>query len=197
MGFEELDSPDHARLDGEGRTPTQRAQPRGIEKDEWIVTLPAALTATVLDPRLDAERRTDPADRLMQLEVGVVPHVEDVYAVGGTRYGEHHGVHAIPDVQIALALSSVAEHGQHVRVCAQLPVEVEYMSVRIAFPENRDETENVRLEAEARAVGGEQPFGCQFRCPIERSLHGKWRVLRCRDQRRFPVHRAGGGERDS
>ena len=112
-----------------------------------------------------------------------VPRLKTFTVLGRVRHREQDGVEAVVDVEVRLALPAVAEHAQARRIAPQAPVEIEDVAVRVALAENRDETEDAALEAEAFAVGLDQPLARQLRGAVERGLHRERRVFRRRDRR--------------
>jgi hypothetical protein len=65
-------------------------------------------------------------------------------------------VDAVLHVEVALSLEPVAEDPQGIRVLDQLLVEIEDVAVGVALAEDRDEAEDVALEPESLAVGGDE-----------------------------------------
>src|SRR5262245_49497343 len=47
------------------------------------------------------------------------------------------------------------------------------MTMRVALAKYRYKPEDISLYTEGVAVRGNQPFGCHFRCTVQRRLHGK------------------------
>src|SRR4029453_12602124 len=118
-------------------TPAERVDAGGIEEDERVVTDPAARTAGVVEPGIEAEIRRDPVDRVVHLAILVGAQVEHVHPC---RWPMDHGVeyciHAVPHVKVRLALATVPEHAQPRRIRTQLLIEVKHVTMGIALAED-------------------------------------------------------------
>ena len=88
-----------------------------------------------------------------------VPRLKMLTALGGLLHRQQDRVHAVLHVQVRLALRAVAQHVQLVGMRQQLLVEIEDVAVGVALAQDRDEAEDVALEAEAFAIGRDQAFG--------------------------------------
>src|SRR5579871_2046002 len=77
-------------------------------------------------------------------------------------------------------------------VSAKLLIEIENMTVRISFAEYGDEAEDVRLHTEPFAIRGDEPFGGEFGCGVERGLDGKRSVFGRGKDLRLAVDGTGG-----
>src|ERR1700676_4436944 len=65
---------------------------------------------------------------------------------------------AILDIQIGLALSTVTQNSEMIRMFQKLLIEVEDMTVRVPLAQDRDEAKNVTLESKTLAVGLDHAF---------------------------------------
>ena len=79
----------------------------------------------------------------------------------------------------------------------ELPVEIEYVAVRVALAQNGNEAKDIPLEAEAFAISLDQRFAGQFGSRIERSLHREGGILGRGNDGCLAVNRSGGGEGNS
>src|ERR1700689_2704768 len=74
--------------------------------------------------------------------------------------GDHlqNRVQAILDMQIGLALSTITQDSEMIRMLLELLVEVEDMAVRVPLAQDRDEAENVTFESETLAISLNHAF---------------------------------------
>src|SRR5262249_4113053 len=79
-------------------------------------------------------------------------------------------------------------------MAAQLAIEIEHVTVRIALPEYRDESEDPGLKRERFAIGRNQPLTGQLGGAVKRGLYREWRILGGREDPRFAVNRAARGK---
>src|ERR1035441_6682046 len=139
-----------------------------VEENERVVADPAAAAAGVFELRFQAERATDVADGFVDLHIFVRAEVVDFHAVpcffGGAKIDDvQHRADAVLNVEITFPLRTVAKNFQTVGMLEQLLVKIKNMAVRVAFTENGHEAENVALEFETFAVGGNHAFRSEER----------------------------------
>src|SRR5258708_9886808 len=79
----------------------------------------------------------------------------------------------------------------------KLLIEVEYVSVRVAFPQNRHEAKNIGLHSEAFTVGLNHALRGQLRRAVQRGLHRKWTSLWSWENIRLSVDRPRRGKDDT
>src|SRR6516164_8194339 len=192
--FEKFHCADDRLLNGELWLPAERANGGTVQKDERIVTDPAAIAAAITQLGLESEMAADPPDRIVDLAVLVRAEVEDVDLLGSGVDSEHHGVEAVLNIQIRLTLGAVAEHLQVLRMGPQLFVKINDVAVGVTFAEDGDEAEDIGSHAKTLAIGFDEAFGRYLRCAVKRGLDRDRSVLRFREQGRLAVDRSGRGE---
>jgi hypothetical protein len=121
-----------------GRHPSDRTFDVS-RKMERAVTDPAALAPRVAPSGWRPRIRADPAEGFVHGAIVVRAEIVDVEAVAGGAEHRQDRVHAVPDVQVALALAAVAQHLDLLRVRAQLLVEIEHVSVAVPLAQDRHE----------------------------------------------------------
>src|SRR5262249_45816593 len=123
---------DDRRFDGALRSPSERSQPSRVEQDLGRVAHPASNATAIVQLGCDAELGADDADAGVDLDPIRVTDVVDVNAgVGlGLFDGEQHGIDAVEDVAVRLALMPVPEDIERGRVLLQLAPEVDDVAVR-------------------------------------------------------------------
>src|SRR5580700_5541054 len=82
------------------------------------------------------------------------------------------------------------------RMLGKLPVEIEYMSVRVTLSQDRNESKNVTLHSKTFAIGLDQALRGQFGSAVKRSLNGKRTCLRRGKNLRLSVDRSGRRKND-
>src|SRR5882724_2829602 len=79
----------------------------------------------------------------------------------------------------------------------ELLVKIQNVAVRVAFAEDRDETENIAFKFVAFAIRVDESFGGEFRRGVKRSLYRERTIFRRGDDFRLAINAAGGAERDA
>src|SRR5882724_6592198 len=79
----------------------------------------------------------------------------------------------------------------------ELLVKIQNVAVRVAFAEDRDETENIAFKFVAFAIRVDESFGGEFRRGVKRSLYRERTIFRRGDDFRLAINAAGGAESDS
>ena len=81
---------------------------------------------------------------------------------GFSPYDVQHRRNAILYIKIRFSLLAVSKHTELLCILEYLAIEIENMSVGIAFTQNRDESKDVAFEAEPFAIGLDEPFAGQL-----------------------------------
>src|SRR4029453_9005569 len=160
---------------------------------ERIIPHPATVATGELGFRFEAELVENPPDRIDHPAVvrrAKIVNLRPMLCFAG-RAELHHMQNrgeAILHIQVTFTLGSVAENAQPIRMLKELAVEIENVTMRITFAENRDEPKDIPLEAEAFAIRLDQIFSCNLRCAVKGRLDRKRRVLGSRDYGRFAIN---------
>src|SRR5208282_877345 len=188
VGVHKFDRGQHCFLYSQPRPPTQSADARAVQQDKWTISHPAPLPARVSQLRMQTEMFTDPPNGVVNLAIFVRTKVEDVQLAIRFVDCSKNRVDAVLNVQVRFSLMAIAQHMKMFRMLGKLVIEIEYVSMRIAFPENRYKSKNVALHSEAFAVGLNQAFRSQFRSPVQRSLDRKGTSLGRRENIWLSIH---------
>src|SRR5262249_19787706 len=133
-----------------------------------IVAYPSAAASRVTQIRVEAQVPANPADRVVHPAVFIRAEIEDIHCAAGPLQRQQNGVDAVLHIKVRLTLGAVAQHAELIGMRQELLVKVEDVSMRIALAQNRNETKDVASQAEALAIGGDQPFGGQLGGAVER-----------------------------
>src|SRR3974390_40258 len=106
----------------------------------------------------------------------------------------NHGIETIADIKVGFALPAVAQNFQMIGVGQQLFVEIQDVTVRITFAENRDKPENITFKSVTFAISMNKTFTGELGGGVQRSLHGKGVIFGRRNDIRFAIGTPGGAE---
>src|SRR5262249_26795625 len=143
--------------------PAQRTDARRIEMNERVVADPATLSTRVGERRGQSEMFGDPPDRTVDLDVALMPEIEDVHLVARVLDCTQHRVDRIAHIKVRFALATIAEDLQPCRVGAQFFVKVEHMTVGVTLAQHGHEAEDKTAIAKALAKSGDQAFARDLR----------------------------------
>src|SRR6266852_18233 len=133
---------------------------------------------------------TDKADRLLDLDVFIRAQIIDfnsMLCLCRRLLGHYmqHRREAVSHVKIGFPLSAVPQHLQVPRMFKQLFVEIQHVTVRISFAEDRNEPKDVTLEAKPLAISLNQNFTRDLGSGVQGGLDRERMVLWRRDLARF------------
>src|SRR5439155_22399992 len=137
----------HALMNTDFWVPTRLLNFCRIQENERIITDPTLPTSSEANLGRNGELATDPANRVQDSTVlgcAKVVNLDSavIASIGLQSHYMQHRLNTVTYIQIALALVSVTKYFETLRMIQQLPIEIEDVSVRVAFAQNRDETEN-------------------------------------------------------
>ena len=175
------------------RLPAGRTDLGGLQEDEGIVADPAAVAAAVGAFGLDPSRAQIQPTESFTVQYVSTPRLKMSNPLPVESADDRTA--AVADLEVALALTAVAEDVQVVGMVGELRDEVDHVAVGVARAEDRHEPVHGRRESEALGVRRDEPLG-RLRCAVQRGLAGERRILGSGDHLGFPVHRTGRRERN-
>ena len=96
----------------------------------------------------------DPANRIVHFARLVGAEVKNVDLLRSFAGREEHRFDAIAHVQVRFSLMAVAEDIQNAGMLLELAIEIDDVAVRVARPQQRDETEDPDLACGVPKEGG-------------------------------------------